>query len=74
MPLSVASRITTIDFTPFRGWAEPTLQDVLTHWLGMVESEAWNVNGQGVVGGIETWQAADGEGMWEKYTLPVAEY
>ncbi|KAF2621199.1 hypothetical protein BU25DRAFT_241648 [Macroventuria anomochaeta] len=72
--VKMESGVYGMGFTPFRGWAEPTLLDVLTHWLGMVENEAWNVNEQGVVGGIEMWKEGDEEGTWEKHTLPMAEY
>jgi hypothetical protein len=35
----------------------------------MVESEAWEIDVNGVVGGIEKFMDADTEEHWEKYVL-----
>lgn len=63
-----------IGFTPFRGWGTASLLDVLTHWLGMVESGAWGVDEKGVVGGIEKWKDADMEETVQQYVLPMPRY
>lgn len=63
-----------VGFTPFRGWGTASLLDVLTHWVGMVESGAWDVDERGVGGGIEEWRGADVEETAEQYVLPMLEY
>lgn len=63
-----------IGFTPFAGWRGPSLLDVLTHWLRMVESGAWRVDEKGVGGGIETWRDADIEATAGAYVLPIPSY
>jgi hypothetical protein len=60
-----------IGFTPFKGWGNANLLDVLTHWLEMVESGAWEIDERGVVGGIEKWRDADVEATAGRYVLPM---
>jgi len=47
------------------------LQHILWRWVELVEAGQWEVNADGVVGGIEKWQEADVEGHWEDYVLPM---
>lgn len=63
-----------VGFTPFAGWRGPSLLDVLTHWLRMVESGAWRVDEKGVGGGIEMWRDADIEATAGAYMLPTPSY
>jgi hypothetical protein len=63
-----------IGFTPFKGSGNASLLEVLTHWLGMVESGAWEVDETGVVGGIEKWRDADVEETAGEYVLPMPKY
>ena len=61
-------------FTPFKGWRQATLLEALTHWLGMVESGAWEVDERSVAGGIEKWRNADVEETAGKYMLHMPTY
>lgn len=36
----------------------------------MVESGYWEVDANGVAGGIEKWREADSAAHWQKYQLP----
>jgi hypothetical protein len=37
----------------------------------MVQRGEWQINEDGVMGGIEEWKKADTEEHWQKYVLPV---
>ncbi|CAN9123873.1 unnamed protein product [Alternaria sp. RS040] len=50
-----------------------SLACVLENWLGMVEGGIWKVDGNGVVGDMETWKEADTKEGWEKYVIPNEE-
>jgi hypothetical protein len=47
------------------------LKYVLWNWVGMVEDGKWDVDADGVVGGIEKWKEADTEEHWSDYQLPM---
>jgi hypothetical protein len=54
------------------GWTDyhdVRIHKVLENWAEMVESEAWEIDVNGVVGGIEKFMDADTEEHWEKYVL-----
>jgi hypothetical protein len=56
---------------PFLEMHRVRLVDVLKSWLGMVERGDWEVDQNGIVGGIEKWRDADTESGWEKYYVPI---
>lgn len=47
------------------------LKFVLRRWVELVESGYWEVDANGVAGGIEKWRDADTAEHWQKYKLPV---
>jgi hypothetical protein len=47
------------------------LKYVLWKWVEMVEEGKWEVDADGVVGGIEKWKEADTEEHWSDYQLPM---
>ncbi|KAJ4374667.1 hypothetical protein N0V86_007540 [Didymella sp. IMI 355093] len=62
-----------VGFTPFAGWGNARLLDVVTHWLEMVESGAWGWT-RGALRGIEKWRDADVEETAGAYVLPMPVY
>lgn len=56
---------------PFIEMHKVRLVHVLKSWLGMVERGDWEVDQNGIVGGIEKWREVDTESGWEKYIVPV---
>lgn len=46
------------------------LVQILEHWLEMVRSGEWEVDENGVVGGIDEWRKVDTKEHWMKYILP----
>jgi hypothetical protein len=57
--------------SPFEMKYHPSLVDVLKSWLGMVERGDWEIDENGVAGGIEIWKEADTEEGWEGYVIPL---
>lgn len=53
-------------FIPSHG---PQLGDVLGSWASMVGTGEWEVDGEGVTGGIEKWRDADSEECYWRYQL-----
>ncbi|KAL3443754.1 hypothetical protein BJX65DRAFT_194457 [Aspergillus insuetus] len=51
------------------GYHDVRIDKVLENWAEMVESEAWEIDVNGVVGEIEKFMDADTEEHWEKYVL-----
>jgi hypothetical protein len=47
------------------------LKHILGRWVEMVEEGKWEVDDEGVVGGIDKWQEADTEQQWADYQLPM---
>ena len=45
----------------------PKLVAILENWLGNVESGHWEVDNQGVSGGVDVWKKADTEEDWARY-------
>lgn len=58
-------------YNPFTVCHDVQLKHVIQRWITMVESGYWEVNSQGVAGGIEKWREADTEEHWQKYQLPL---
>jgi hypothetical protein len=59
---------------PFGLIQSHNLRTILKNWLGMVESGDWQVDENGVTGGIDKWREADTEVHSEKYVLPIYEF
>ncbi|KAF1825884.1 uncharacterized protein K489DRAFT_386428 [Dissoconium aciculare CBS 342.82] len=47
------------------------LKNVLWLWTEMVEEGMWEVDSDGIKGGMEKWKEADTEEHWEDYVLPL---
>ncbi|KAH5158348.1 hypothetical protein HBI24_069250 [Parastagonospora nodorum] len=47
------------------------LKHVLWKWVEMVNEGKWEVNNEGVVGGMDKWKEADTEEHWMDYQLPL---
>jgi hypothetical protein len=58
-------------YQPFIVGHPVTLLRVLKSWITMVQRGEWQINEDGVMGGIEEWKKADTEEHWQKYVLPV---
>lgn len=58
---------------PFGLMRAHSLQEILKHWLGIVERGDWQVDENGVAGGMDKWREADTEERWDKYVLPLYE-
>jgi hypothetical protein len=54
---------------PFTEGHQVRLFCVLENWLGMVQRGDWEVDANGVMGGIDEWKKADSEELWEKYVI-----
>jgi len=48
------------------------LKYVLWRWAEMVEEGKWEVDADGVIGGMEKWKEADTEEHWQDYQLPMS--
>ncbi|KAH6621816.1 hypothetical protein C7974DRAFT_211571 [Boeremia exigua] len=59
----------SLGFHPFETSYAQKLASILENWLGMVVSEAWKIDENGVAGGMEIWKDADSEEHWEKYVI-----
>jgi hypothetical protein len=59
---------------PFGLIQSHNLRAILKNWLGMVERGDWQVDENGVTGGIDKWREADTEAHAEKYVLPIYEF
>jgi hypothetical protein len=58
-------------YQPFGGekWRAQRLVKLFENWRSMVENGDWEVNGDGVMGGIEKFKEADTEGGWRRYWI-----
>ncbi|KAF3055548.1 hypothetical protein GL218_07223 [Daldinia childiae] len=61
-----------LGYVPFIESHEVRLAQVLRAWLKQVESGAWEVGTDGVLGGIEKWREADTEAKWAGYVVPIS--
>ncbi|KAJ8114716.1 hypothetical protein OPT61_g3468 [Boeremia exigua] len=59
----------SLGYHPFETTTTQNLASVLQNWLGMVESGAWQIDENGVAGGMEVWKDADTKEHWEKYVI-----
>ncbi|KAI5368466.1 hypothetical protein J4E82_010723 [Alternaria postmessia] len=59
-------------YQPFEEQHEQSLVDVLKNWKGMVERGDWQIDENGVAGGMDVWREADSEEKWEAYVIPRA--
>ncbi|KAK7949397.1 uncharacterized protein PG986_010283 [Apiospora aurea] len=61
-----------LGYSPFVASHEVRLVQVLRVWVGLVESGAWKVGPEGVLGGTEKWREADTWWHWKKYVVPMS--
>jgi hypothetical protein len=47
-----------------------SLFDVLKSWRGMVERGDWQIDENGVAGGMHVWRETDTGEKWAKYVIP----
>ena len=57
-------------YQPFEEQHEQSLVDVLESWRGMVERGDWQIDKNGVAGGMDVWREADSQEGWEGYVVP----
>ncbi|KAH8634367.1 hypothetical protein IG631_09767 [Alternaria alternata] len=57
---------------PLENHHEQSLVDVLKNWRGMVERGDWQIDENGVAGGMDVWREADSEEKCEAYVIPRA--
>jgi hypothetical protein len=70
-PFATSTQLFQSGFNPFTKSHDVKLKHVLRRWTELVETEKWQVDGNGVGGGIEKWREADTEEHWEDYQLPM---
>lgn len=58
-------------YQPFTEMHEQRLVSLLKSWRGMVECGDWEVDENGVAGGMDVWREADTELGWEKYVISL---
>lgn len=58
-------------YNPFIKGHDVQLKFVLRRWAELVETGAWEVDANGVRGGIEKWHEADSAEHWHRYQLPI---
>lgn len=58
-------------YQPFSESHEQRLVRVLKSWHGMVERGDWEIDQNGVAGGLDVWRKVDTELQWEKYVIPL---
>ena len=56
---------------PFTEMHAVRLISILQNWLEMVQSGDWEVDADGVKGGLDEWRKADTEDCWENFVLPI---
>ncbi|KAK7978703.1 hypothetical protein PG988_006193 [Apiospora saccharicola] len=61
-----------IGYQPFGAGHEVRLVQVLRVWVRLVESGAWRVGPDGVLGGMQKWRDADTWWHWKKYVVPMS--
>ncbi|KAK7919973.1 hypothetical protein PG985_007995 [Apiospora marii] len=61
-----------LGYQPFGADHEVRLVQVLWVWVRLVESGAWKVGPDGVLGGMQKWRDADTWWYWKKYVVPMS--
>lgn len=61
-----------LGYQPFGADHEVRLVQVLRVWVKLVESGAWKVGPDGVLGGMKKWRDADTWWHWKKYVVPMS--
>ncbi len=61
-----------LGFNHFIAAHDVQLKHVLWRWVDLVEEGKWEVDDEGVVGGVEKWREADTEEGWADYQLPMS--
>lgn len=69
-PSPTSSQLFQLGYNSFIKSHDVQLKDVLWHWAALVESGKWEVDENGVTGGVEKWREADTEDHWQDYQLP----
>jgi hypothetical protein len=67
-----STQLYQLGFNHFIAKHDVQLKHVLWRWVEMVEDGKWEVDADGVVGGIEKWKEADTEEHWMDYQLPMS--
>jgi hypothetical protein len=70
-PFPTSTELFQSGFNHFTKNHDVQLKHVLRRWTELVEADVWQVDGDGVTGGIEKWREADTEEHWEDYQLPM---
>jgi hypothetical protein len=69
-PTPTSSQLFQLGYNHFIKSHNVQLKDILWHWTALVESGKWDVDQNGVIGGIEKWREADTEEHCQDYLLP----
>lgn len=67
-----SSELYQLGYNHFIARHDVQLKYVLGKWVEMVEEGRWEVDGRGVVGGVERWREGDCEEGWGEYQLPMS--
>jgi hypothetical protein len=67
----ISTQLYQLGFNHFIAKHDVQLKHVLSRWVEMIEDGKWEVDADGVVGGIEKWKEADTEEHWMDYQLPM---
>jgi hypothetical protein len=61
-----------LGFNHFIAAHDVQLKHVLWKWVEMVEEGYWEIDAEGVSGGVEKWREADTQEHWSNYQLPMS--
>jgi hypothetical protein len=67
-----SAKLYQLGYNHFIAAHDVQLRYVLWKWVEMVEEGRWEVDENGVVGGVEKWMEADTEEHWAEYQLPMS--
>ncbi|KAF7117993.1 hypothetical protein CNMCM5793_007362 [Aspergillus hiratsukae] len=70
IPINQYSELYQSGFTGFTDLRAVQIWKVLQSWAERVEQGDWEVDGDGVAGGVERFHDADTEAHWRKYWIP----
>ncbi|RMZ85694.1 hypothetical protein DV736_g6557, partial [Chaetothyriales sp. CBS 134916] len=65
-----SAQLYQLGFNAYIEMHDVQLRRVLARWVEMVREGKWEVDAEGVAGGIEKWRDADTEEGWRDYVLP----
>jgi hypothetical protein len=68
-PTPTSTQLFQLGYNNFINSHNVQLKHILRHWTELVESGKWEIDQDGVAGGMEKWREADTEEHWQDYQL-----